>query len=148
MTDRERLRAQLIADEGCVLHAYQDSLGYWTIGIGHLIDKRKGGSIPAKIAYDLLDYDIDKHVTELAAALPWIDTLDPVRQAVLVNMAFNLGTAGLLKFKSTLAAIQLGNWALASDCMAKSLWARQVGQRAVRLRRMIETGKWASELNA
>jgi GH24 family phage-related lysozyme (muramidase) len=29
---------QLKRDEGEVLHAYKDSLGYWTIGIGILID--------------------------------------------------------------------------------------------------------------
>jgi lysozyme len=36
---------QLRRDEGEVLHAYQDKYGYWTIGVGRLIDARKGGGI-------------------------------------------------------------------------------------------------------
>ena len=35
--------AKLIHHEGEALHAYQDHLGFWTIGIGH--HKRKGGGI-------------------------------------------------------------------------------------------------------
>ncbi len=45
MTLAQSITQQLRRDEGEVLHAYQDSLGYWTIGIGVLIDKRKGGGI-------------------------------------------------------------------------------------------------------
>src|SRR3546814_15181122 len=32
-------------EEGRIPHAYPDSLGYWTIGVGRLIDKRKGGRL-------------------------------------------------------------------------------------------------------
>lgn len=39
------IKKQLIRDEGDVPHVYQDSLGYWTIGVDFLIDKRKVGSI-------------------------------------------------------------------------------------------------------
>jgi len=39
---RAQLEQQLRRDEGEVLHEYKDSLGYSTIGIGRLIDKRKG----------------------------------------------------------------------------------------------------------
>ena len=35
----------LIAEEGEKLSAYQDSMGFWTIGVGRLIDARKGGGI-------------------------------------------------------------------------------------------------------
>ena len=34
---RERLREEIIADEGCVLEVYKDHLGYYTVGVGHLI---------------------------------------------------------------------------------------------------------------
>lgn len=146
--DRERLRMQLIADEGCVLHAYQDSLGWWTIGVGHLIDKRKGGSIPAAIAYALLESDIDETVQKLAARLSWLNELDPVRQATLINMAFNLGVDGLLEFKNTLAAVKRGDYVRAANGMRSSLWAKQVKGRAVRLSLMMETGRWPNELNA
>lgn len=138
----EKLRAQLIRDEGKVAHAYQDSLGYWTIGVGHLIDKAKGGSLPDFIIDTLLEHDIEKHKRELIAALPWFIELDPVRQAVLVNMAFNLGTAGLLKFANTLRSIREGAYSAAAIHMLESKWAQQVGVRAQRLAAQMETGVW------
>ena len=138
----EKLRAQLIRDEGKVAHAYQDSLGYWTIGVGHLIDKAKGGALPDFIIDTLLEHDIEKHKRELIAALPWFTDLDPPRQAVLVNMAFNLGTAGLLKFTNTLRAIRSGSYSEAAMHMLESKWATQVGVRAQRLAAQMETGVW------
>lgn len=140
--DRTRMLSLLSLHEGRVAHAYQDSLGYWTIGVGHLIDKRKGGRLPEEIIDALLDYDMRKHWLELLAALPWIERLDDVRQAVLLDMAFNLGVAGLLKFKNTLRFVERGDYKQAAANMMLSLWARQVKTRAVRLSRMMETGQW------
>ena len=138
----EKLRAQLIRDEGKVAHAYQDSLGYWTIGVGHLIDERRGGSLPEFIIDTLLEHDIEKVVKELIAALPWFIELDPPRQAVLINMAFNLGTAGLMKFGNTLRAVREGAYSAAAMHMLDSAWAKQVGIRAQRLATQMETGIW------
>jgi lysozyme len=45
MNMREHLIAHLRREEGEVLHVYKDHLGYLTIGVGRLIDKRKGGCI-------------------------------------------------------------------------------------------------------
>ena len=39
------LIAQLRREEGSIPHAYQDHLGFWTIGVGRLIDERKGGGL-------------------------------------------------------------------------------------------------------
>jgi lysozyme len=138
----EKLRAQLIRDEKKVAHAYQDPLGYWTIGVGHLIDERRGGTLPEFIIDTLLEYDIAQKTRELIAALPWFIELDPPRQGVLVNMAFNLGTAGLLKFAKALGAMRSGSYAEAALHMLDSPWARQVGARAQRLASQMETGVW------
>jgi len=128
--------------EGRVPHAYQDSLGYWTIGVGHLIDRRKGGRLPDKLIDMLLDHDIAEHAAELYRALPWVLELDPVRQAVLVDMTFNLGIHGLLGFKNTLAAVRARRWEDAANGMMQSKWAEQVGSRALRLADMMRTGHW------
>lgn len=138
----ENVRALISLHEGRVAHAYQDSLGYWTIGVGHLIDKQKGGSIPDEIIDDLLDHDIAKVAQELRARLPWAKDLDNVRYAVLVDMAFNLGIEGLLKFKNTLTYVQDKKYLHASAGMLSSLWAKQVGPRAIRLAKMMSTGEW------
>lgn len=134
------LIAELRRDEGVVPYAYKDSLGYWTIGVGRLIDRRKGGRLSDDEIDYLLANDIRRVDAELDARLPWWRGLDPVRQRVLQNMAFNLGTAGLLGFKNTLAAVKAKRWSDAAAGMLASKWARQVGERAERLAHMMKTG--------
>lgn len=123
----------LIRDEGEVLHAYKDSLGYWTIGVGRLIDGRKSGGITRAESRYLLANDIEGKIRALDEAIPWWKGLDDTRRRVLVNMAFNLGIAGLLGFRATLAAIKRGDYEQAAINMLDSKWSRQVGARAVRL---------------
>lgn len=141
-----RLRNILSRHEGRVRHAYQDSLGYWTIGVGHLIDKRKGGGLPEEFIDALLDYDIHKHAAPLYDKLPWLSSLDEVRQIVLLDMAVNLGVDGLLKWKNTLDDVQHGRYKQAAQRMRGSLWARQVKTRATRLAKMMETGQWPEDI--
>lgn len=131
----------LIYHEGKIDHAYQDSLGFWTIGVGHLIDKRKGGRVSDAIIKALLDEDIQGKIADLDERLPWWKTLDEVRQKVLIDMCFNLGIGGLLGFKNTLQAIKEGRWTDAKNGMLSSVWAKQVGTRANELAKMIETGE-------
>jgi lysozyme len=130
--------------EGRVSHAYRDSLGYLTIGVGHLIDKSKGGSLPPHIIDALLDYDIQEHSAELFKELPWVATLDSVRQAALIDMYFNM-RRGMLQFVKTLGYLESGRWDDAADEMGRSKWAAQVGARATRLAQMIRTGQWPKE---
>lgn len=139
--ETQRLIAELERDEGRVLHAYQDHLGWWTIGIGRLIDKRKGGGISNEEADYLKRNDIAKVRAQLDENLPWWRDLDPVRQRAIQNMCFQLGIAGLLKFKSSLALIRSGDWASAAAHLNASLWARQTPNRAARVINMIRTGR-------
>src|SRR5690606_33278837 len=67
------------------------------------------------------------------------DKLDPVRQRIMVNMAFNLGNR-LEGFKNTLAMIRAGDYVKAARNMEKSLWYRQVGRRSKELVKSMETG--------
>jgi len=141
-----KIHKLLSLHEGRVPYAYQDSLGYWTIGVGHLIDRAKGGRLPEDIIDLLLDHDIEEHSAALYRALPWVMELDEVRRSVLIDMAFNLGVAGLLKFKRTLKAVQDRDYTPASVYMLQSLWARQVGFRSKRLSLMMRTGQWPKEV--
>lgn len=132
------LLAELRRDEGVIRSAYPDSLGWLTIGVGRLIDARKGGGLSDDEIDFLLRNDVVKVRAELDVALPWWRGLDPVRQRVLQNMAFNLGIPGLLTFKNTLAAMKAGDWDRAAAGMLASKWASQVGERATRLARMMK----------
>lgn len=139
--DKDKLISELIRDEGEVLHAYQDSLGYWTIGVGHLIDKRKGGKISKAASRFMLAEDIDEKMSEPDKALPWWRELSDVRQRVLINMAFNLGIGGLMGFLNTLKAVKEGRYKDAARGMLASRWRTQVGDRAKRLADMMEFDK-------
>lgn len=133
---------QLRREEGVVPHAYQDHLGYWTIGVGRLIDKRKGGGLSDDEIDYLLRNDVAKFERQVREALPWFDKLDAARQGVLLGMAFQMGTAGLLGFKRTLTLIERGDYAGAAASMLQSRWAQQTPARAMRMARQMETGQW------
>ncbi len=134
----------LMADEGLRLAAYRDGGGVLTIGYGHTgPEVREGLTWTASEALDALVEDIAIAQSELDEKLPWWRTLDDCRQDVVVEMAFNLGVAGLLKFRRTLAAIEAGQWARASADMLLSDWAGEVGARAGRLAALIRGGSRA-----
>lgn len=137
MFDRQKLIRQLRRHEGERLKPYRCTAGKLTIGIGRNLDDR---GITAEESAYLLNNDIDRVWTELQTRLPWTTGLSDVRQRVLLDMAFNLGIDGLLKFRSTLATIQAGQYHKAGEMMLDSLWARQVGMRAHRLSKMMQTG--------
>ena len=139
----DQLTAQLRRDEGTKATAYKDSMDLLTIGVGRLIDSRKPGAglRPDEIDY-LLRNDINDRLQALTKAVPWVDRLDEARRGVLINMAFQLGTAGLLGFKSTLALIAAGKYAEAAEQMLKSKWATQTPDRAKRLAEQMKTGEW------
>lgn len=135
---------QLRRHEGEVLHAYADSLGMLTIGVGRLIDKRKGGGISKEESEMLLSNDVNKVLSELNTRLPWFNTLSDPRKAVLVNMGFQLGIAGLMGFSKTLSLIENGRYAEAADQMLLSKWATQTPKRAVEMSEQMRTGQWVS----
>lgn len=138
----EQLARQLRRDEAVVPHAYEDSEGLLTIGVGRLIDKRKGGRLRDDEIEYLLKNDIADVSESLRRRLPWLSKLDEARQGVLLNMAFNLGIDGLLAFRKTLALVESGDYAGASVEMLNSKWARQVKGRATRLSEQMRTGQW------
>jgi lysozyme len=133
---------QLKNEEGVIPHAYQDSLGFWTIGVGRLIDQRKGGQLyPDEIEY-LLANDVKRKTDGLIASLPWFHLLDERRQAVLIQMAFQMGLKGLLAFSTTLSHVRVGRYDEAAVAMLESVWAKQTPERAKRLSKQMETGEW------
>ena len=139
---REQLRRQLLSDEGLRLSAYLDSEGYWTIGVGRLIDERKGGGITATEALALLENDIGTITRDLQAHYPWFAWLDDVRQAVVCNLRFNLGSGGFAGFRQMIAALERRDYATAAVEMRSSRWSEQVGPRATRLATMMASGRW------
>ena len=136
------LKTQLRREEGAESCAYQDSLGFWTIGVGRLIDSRKGGGLSNDEIDLLLDNDIKRNYEAVLKALPWVDKLSDARQAVLIEMAFQMGLKGLLQFQRMLGSVEDGQYVEAAAEMVKSRWAMQTPARAYRLASQMETGEW------
>lgn len=134
---------QLRGDEDEKPCVYQDHLGFWTIAVGRLVDARKPGAglRPVEMAF-MLQNDIDDRIDALTRALPWFQNLDDARKGVLLNMAFQLGTAGLLEFHQTLAFVKAGQYEQAAFAMGQSKWAKQTPARADRMREQMRTGLW------
>ena len=149
---RERLREELIADEGCVLEVYKDHLGYFTVGVGHLIlpaDEEWGTPTGTKItqtrADELLYYDFNNVLKECENAfqLSWPDWMPDSDnkweqwpeevKLIICNMAFNLGLPRLKKFQRMLKAVNKKDYVKASEEGLDSRWAKQVYNRAHRL---------------
>lgn len=133
---------QLRREEGAINHAYQDHLGYWTIGVGRLIDERKGGELSDDEIDYLLKNDVARVKAALIKALPWFESLNEQRQAVLIGMGFQLGVSGLMGFNQTLAAVRDERYATAAALMLASKWAEQTPARARRMSVQMETGEW------
>ena len=134
---------QIALQEGCETEAYQDSLGNWTIGIGHL--GAYAGQIwtvsqcVSQLFIDVKSIGVDPVNRNLSWALADMGT---VRWWVFVNMSFNMGIFNLLQFNETLTAAEHLDWEGVAQGMENSLWYTQVGQRGVELCQQMRTNQW------
>ena len=138
------LAADLEVDEGRVAHAYPDHLGFLTIGVGILIDKRRGG----RLYPEEIDFLLQNRIRRVFAGVvdePWYGAVadDSVRLAAILNMQFQLGSGSDESFANSFRAIAARDWARAAANLRASLWARQTPARAARVIAMIETGRRA-----
>jgi lysozyme len=135
------IAAHLEREEGRVPHAYVDSLGYLTIGVGRLIDRRKGGHLTDEEIDHLLANDIRSHMAGIEDWPAWQAVKDePARATALISMAFQLGVEGLAEFKNSLRLIAQKQWQAAAAELMQSAWAHQTPNRAHRVTQMIATG--------
>lgn len=137
MIKLKSIEEQLILHEGIKLKPYRCPAGKLTIGVGRNLEDK---GLSKQEALFLLRRDIAEITNELRK-YPWFETLDMVRQKVLIDMAFNLGINGLLSFKKMLSYLKAGDYEKAADEMVNSRWYGQVGDRSKRLVKMMRTGK-------
>jgi len=129
---------QLKRDEGRKPKPYQDTQAVWTVGYGHNLTT---GALSEDAMTQILQDDIQAVETS-CLALPIWQRLSEPRKGVLLNMAFNLGFAGLMNFRRMYVALEAGDYERAAAEMLDSRWARQVGARADRLAKQMETDEW------
>lgn len=145
--DIERCKAEIKRHEGEVLEIYKDSLGYKTLGIGHLCqpnDPEYDWEVGTKVSQEVVDMyyedDFNKHLAEAIHVFGTEEAfynLPQDIQHVLVNMCFNLGGTRLSKFKNMLKACREHDWKQMSIEMEDSKWFKQVGRRSLELQEMV-----------
>jgi len=133
----ERLKKQVIANEGVRKTAYKDTLNNWTIGVGHLIKLPDEEYLLDK---ELTDIEVDQiFTTDLNQAIDdarkFIDADSIPEEAfhVVIDMAFNLGLPKLMAFQNFQQALRDKDFVKASFEMLDSLWAKQLPNRSKRL---------------
>jgi len=132
----ERLRETITRHEGSRLNMYQDTLGIWTIGVGHNIQEK--GISPAVMEL-MLDEDIEEAIVELKRSVSFFSKMPEQVQEALVNLSFNMGIPRLMQFKKTLAYLRDGDFEAAADELLDSRYAEQVGRRADEVADMIRS---------
>ena len=130
-------------NEGCVLTARPDAKGHWEIGFGHDIPPSPGltwtqAEADAQFAVDY-PLAISRAIADLGEAYA---SLSAERQAVLNDIAYEIGGAGLAGFKDMLAAFRAEDWKSAAAALKSSLLFSQVPAREERNILILLSGEW------
>lgn len=134
---RDQLKKDLERDEDRIRLPYEDTVGKITIGVGHNLSDN---GLPDHIIDLLLDYDIDEVFKGLDRLIPWWRERPEKVQLFLANLCFNLGLDGLRKWKQTLKLIEAKQYkSAAAQFRTNKRYFRQVGDRAERLAKLLET---------
>ena len=125
--------------EGYRREIYKDSLGKATVGYGFLVSalspdelKLNGGKaepMSKEVAEKILNLKISKLKKRLFQCLPWLESRPQGVQDTLIEMAYQLGLAGLMSFRHTLGCIEAGDYAQAARNLRASLLYRQTPKR-------------------
>ena len=130
------IEAMLLRHEGLRTKPYLDTVGKLTIGVGRNLDDV---GITEAEAMLMLRNDIAAHREELSR-YPWFARLNDTRQAVLIDMHFNLGAVRFAGFVRMIEALERGDYVAAAGEMLNSRWAAQVGNRARELSTIMMRG--------
>lgn len=133
----EIVKTQLKDHEGLRLKPYHDTVGKLTIGYGRNLEDR---GIRQKEAEFMLENDIMDSVNEAYGHIISFAELSEKRQAVIVDMIFNMGLGTFMTFHNFLACIDNKIWKEAARAMRASKWYTQVGGRAEELAQQMENG--------
>jgi len=152
MINYTKITERLALHEGVRLMPYKDDRGNLTIGVGRCIKRNPFTSqelralgdwqhgITKNAALMLLRNDVNRIILSLKKEIPFWKNLDDERQYALLDMAFQMGVTGLLRFRKMLAAMQAEKWEEAASECQNSAYGRKYKTRALRIANTIKTG--------
>jgi len=129
-------KKEIPKDELAIIEKYWDKLNI-TIGNGRCLQTNP---LTVKENDYLMKQDILKNNKELFENIKFYANLPDHVRNVLIEMAYQLGVNGLLKFKKTLEHINNKDFEKASMEMLNSKWAKQTPNRAKTLSNLMKGG--------
>jgi lysozyme len=134
MSEQE-IKNMIIEHEGIRYKPYKDSLGLWTVGVGHLIGD--GKTLPQEYNREFSHEEVmamfekDYHSHRRAAErIPGFNTMNGRGQGAMTDLTFNMGNAWIKGWPKLQKQLSDGDMEAAAANLAGSKWATQVGRRA------------------
>ena len=132
MKDYTDLMERIKKHEGFVPKIYKDSLGFATIGYGHLVLPEEQWEESKEYSKEQLEHvfktDFNNAVGQATGLMDGMNLDDKARE-VIIEMVFQLGVGGVGKFKKMWEALRK-DYGEASFQMMDSRWAKQTPRRA------------------
>lgn len=140
------ITSMLKYEEGFRAKPYYCSEGYPTVGFGLKIGNKNAPLPNRRMTLAQADRELDNsiYMTQRQVASAGVLTDNTLVNTVLISMAYQMGTSGLLKFKKMLAAIADCDWDLAYKEGMDSRWAHQTPARAWRQMQCIKRQDFSS----
>ena len=126
------LKERIKQHEGFRRSVYSDSLGFATIGYGHLVLPTDNFVVGITYAKEQLEEVFDKDFQiALTSANELVDGLDlnHIAKGVIVEMCFQLGKPRVMKFKKMWEALRNKDFNEAANQMIDSAWHKQTTSR-------------------
>ena len=126
MPDFKALIERICKNEGFRSEVYKCSEGVDTFGHGltYITEEESKHIVATRVPA--------RHL-KLLDKLDWYKDLPPKVKEVVIEMTYQMGTSGMLKFKKMIAHMKEKEFQLASHEMLDSKWAKQTSKRANRL---------------
>ena len=128
------IKAMIIKHEGVRYKPYKDSLGLWTVGVGHLIGDGKtlpddmDRTFSADEIAQMFEKDYEHH-KKIAEKTPGYQKANKAAKGAMIDLAFNMGY-WWPKWPRTSNLLKRGDFAGAATELKDSKWYTQVGYRA------------------
>ena len=139
------VKDMIIQHEGLKTRPYKDSLGLWTVGVGHLIGDGKtlppewNREFTKEEVMTLFDKDYEHH-KKLAEKLPGYSLANEKGRAALIDLTFNMGPGWASTFKLGVQALLKGDFKEAANQFIDSKWFKQVKGRAITVTNLLREG--------
>lgn len=151
------MQRQIAFHEGQKNYPYKDSLGLWTIGVGHLIGTgsdedlansgysqySKSNPMSDSEVTELFQEDLTDHKA-IAEGYDFYDDMNEKGKRAIIDLTFNMGDFlnkrnknGTYVWANLREQLSNSDWDAAADNLASATYARQVGQRAITVTDML-----------